>query len=54
MFAELRMYGVLRSSLSRRGFDLAFEDAPRGYKILGIGKRREWSGAERSDSPNRR
>jgi len=35
--------------LGRRGVDLAFENTPRGYEILGIGKRREGTGAEGSD-----
>jgi len=54
LFTGERGRGILRSSLGRRGLGVAFEDMPRGYEILGIGKRREGSGAERSDSPNRR
>jgi len=37
-FCELRLYGVLRTSLGRRGLDLTFEDPPLGYEILGTGK----------------
>jgi hypothetical protein len=49
VFSEVRVDGVLRSSLSLRGFGLAFEDAPRGYEILGIGNGRKGSGADGSD-----
>jgi ferritin-like metal-binding protein YciE len=45
---ELRVDGVLRSSLDRRGLDLTFEDPPLGYEILDTDQRRKGSGPEKA------